>query len=47
MHIVAADQALRVIGKCELGEGSDATPAMADGRMYLRTRGHLWCIGNK
>jgi outer membrane protein assembly factor BamB len=46
-HIVAAERALRVIAKCDLGEGSDATPAFSDGRMYIRTRSHLWCLGAK
>jgi len=30
-----------------LGEGSQATPAISDGRMYLRTYSHLISIGNK
>jgi outer membrane protein assembly factor BamB len=30
-----------------LGEGSQATPAVAGGRMYLRTYSHLISIGNK
>ncbi len=30
-----------------LGEKSQATPAVADGRMYLRTYSHLISIGNK
>jgi outer membrane protein assembly factor BamB len=30
-----------------LGEKSHATPAVADGRMYLRTYSHLICIGGK
>jgi len=47
MHILAAERTLRLIAKCDLGEGSDATPAIADGRMYLRTRGHLWCLGER
>ncbi len=30
-----------------LGETSHAAPAVADGRMYLRTYSHLFCIGAK
>jgi outer membrane protein assembly factor BamB len=30
-----------------LGEGSQATPAISDGRMYLRTYSRLISIGNK
>jgi hypothetical protein len=29
-----------------LGEKSDATPAIANGRMYIRTLNHLICIGD-
>lgn len=28
----------------DLGEASQATPAVAEGRMFLRTLSHLWCI---
>lgn len=27
-----------------LGEATNATPAVADGRIYIRTAGHLWCM---
>ena len=30
--------------RSELGEASDATPAVANGRMYLRTLSHLICL---
>lgn len=45
MQIVAAERTYRMVGTCSLGEGSDATPAVGDGRLYLRGRSHLWCIG--
>lgn len=45
MRIVAAERSYRLISTCKLGEGSDATPAMADGRIFIRGRDHLWCIG--
>ncbi len=32
-------------GRAELGEDCGATPAFAPGRIYLRGRTHLWCIG--
>jgi outer membrane protein assembly factor BamB len=38
------------VGTLNLGEASHATPAIADGRMYLRTVSHLICVkgrGNK
>lgn len=36
---------LAVLGTSELGERCYATPALADGRMYLRTVGRLCCFG--
>jgi len=45
MQIVAASREYRVIANCALGEGIDATPAMSDGRLYLRGSAHLWCLG--
>jgi hypothetical protein len=29
----------------EFGEEGYATPAIVDGRIYLRTSGHLYCFG--
>ena len=29
-----------------LGEKTLASPALVDGRWYIRTQKHLWCIGN-
>ena len=40
----AADE-FKLLANNDLGEKSDATPAISDGRMYLRTYGHLYCIG--
>ena len=34
-------------GRCELGEPTGASPAFMPGRIYLRSRKHLFCIGNK
>jgi outer membrane protein assembly factor BamB len=31
----------------EFGERVYATPALADGRLYIRTTGHLYCFGAK
>ena len=40
----AADWA--VLHSLKLGEGSHATPAIADGRLYVRTFGSLYCFGS-
>jgi len=45
MYIIAAERTYRVISVCELGDGSDATPAFADGRLCIRGRNNLWCLG--
>lgn len=44
--IEAADQ-FKVLGRSDLGESSHATPAVANGRMYIRTLSHVFCIGKK
>jgi outer membrane protein assembly factor BamB len=44
---------VRAGGKCEilavndLGDASQASPAVADGRVYLKGRDYLWCVGEK
>ena len=45
MYIIAAERAYRVVSACYLGDGADATPALAEGRMYIRGRNNLWCLG--
>ena len=36
-----------VLGKGQLGEECMATPAISQGVLYYRTRGHLTAIGKK
>jgi outer membrane protein assembly factor BamB len=43
--IFKADRHGQKIGICNLGDASDATPAMSDGRFYIRGSKGLWCIG--
>ena len=45
--VLAADKEFKLIAKNPLGEGSRSTPAVADGRMYLRTYSHLISVGGK
>jgi len=35
-----------VISKADLEEPTFATPALVDGRVYLRTSKRLYCFGN-
>lgn len=36
---------LEVVASNRLGESCNATPAISDGRIFIRTFKHLWCIG--
>lgn len=45
--VVSADKELKVLGKSPLGEGSESTPAVSDGVMYLRTYSHVISLGGK
>ena len=38
---------LKVLARNELGEASSATPAVSNGRMYLRTSSRLYSLGGK
>ena len=37
----------KVIHSAEFGDECYATPAIVDGRIYLRTSGHLYCFGEQ
>jgi outer membrane protein assembly factor BamB len=45
--VLAAAKQFEVLARNPLGEGSHSTPAVADGRMYLRTFSHLISLGGK
>jgi len=42
---VAAGPSFKELGRCELGETCYASPAFANGRMILRGKEYLYCIG--
>ncbi len=44
MHIFAAGPEFKLVASPELGEATVATPAYLDGRIYLRSEKHLFCI---
>ena len=39
-------QGFEHVASNELGENCNATPAISDGRIFLRTEHHLFCIGD-
>jgi len=43
--VLAASREFKELGRVDLGEPSNSTPAVADGVMYLRTASHLMAIG--
>lgn len=45
--VLAASKEFQVLGRSSLGEGTRATPAIAAGRMFLRTESHLVAVGQK
>jgi outer membrane protein assembly factor BamB len=46
MIVLKVGPEYKLLGKSTLPEKSDATPAIANGRMYIRTLNHLICIGD-
>jgi outer membrane protein assembly factor BamB len=42
--VLAAAPEFKLLGKLPLGEPSNSTPAVANGRLYLRTFHHLTCV---
>lgn len=46
-HVLRAGRKFEVIAKNELKEECYATPALCEGRIYIRTAKRLVCVGNK
>ena len=47
MVVLAAADRYEELARFDVGESSFSTPAIALGRMFLRTRGHLYSIGGE
>jgi outer membrane protein assembly factor BamB len=47
VYVFAAEPTFRLLARNEMGEVIRATPAVANGRLYLRGDAHLFCIGTK
>ena len=41
------DKEARIVGECRLEEGCVTSPAFQDGRIYIRGKKHLFCLGEK
>jgi outer membrane protein assembly factor BamB len=46
-YVVKAGPKLEVLATNDLGEASSASPAVADGRLYLKGQRYLYCVGKK
>jgi outer membrane protein assembly factor BamB len=47
MIVLAAAERYQLLARFNLGEASNSTPAVADGRMYLRTLSQVMCLGGR
>ncbi|MCU0877002.1 MAG: PQQ-binding-like beta-propeller repeat protein [Pirellulaceae bacterium] len=45
LSVVSSEPSWKVLHSAEFGEETYATPAIVDGRIYLRTSGRLYCFG--
>ena len=45
LAVIAAADKFQLLGKVALGDKSHATPAIADGVMYIRTKSALFSLG--
>ena len=45
--VIAAEPTFALLASAKLDEGVMASPAVADGRLLVRGKGHLYCFGNK
>ena len=47
LHRIAAGPEAKLLGTANLGEKTDAQPAYTAGRIYIRGKDNLYCIGAK
>jgi outer membrane protein assembly factor BamB len=45
--VVACAPEYKLLARNAMGEPIYATPALADGQVFIRTTQHLWCLGSK
>ena len=45
--VIAAADKFKLLGETKLGEGSQSTPAVSGGVLFLRTESHLLAVGRK
>jgi len=45
LSVISAEPEWKKLSSADFGEDAYATPALVDGKIYLRTNGHLYCFG--
>jgi outer membrane protein assembly factor BamB len=45
LTVVSAEDSWEILHSADFGDGGYASPAIVDGRIFLRTNGHLYCFG--
>jgi outer membrane protein assembly factor BamB len=46
-HVFKAGPKFEEVGQNALGENAYASPALSNGQIFVRTSGHLWCVGKR
>jgi hypothetical protein len=46
-YVVQSGAKTTILASSDLGDGCPASPAVADGRIFLKGKKYLWCIGVK
>jgi outer membrane protein assembly factor BamB len=46
-HVFAASPKYELLSTNRLGEPTNASIAVSNGELFIRTAGHLWCIGRE
>ena len=47
IHVISTGTQFRTLATIDMGETTMASPAISDGRIFIRTLHHLYCIGTK
>ena len=45
VHVVRAGKTFERLASNEMGESCYASPAICEGRLFIRTKQHLYCLG--
>ncbi len=45
LSVISGERDWKLLHRARFGEDVHATPAIADGCIYVRTSGHLYCFG--